>query len=323
MLDRRSFTGLVLAAFGYSALSIRAGWAQDSGWTRGAQPIDSAIASLRERAAAAGVGSPRLAAEPIAGTDYDMLLPHLIDLLDEIETARSEARTQSDALDKLASDAGELLGALVAAERSPATDDEERAAPYRYEDLRDDYLAKYDSCLIRPERAGIVDWHLKVLLKPANRTRYEAVEKLTKVPWYFVGITHSLEAGFNFQAHLHNGDPLRGRTFQVPAGRPKQWNPPNDWSSSAADALTLKKYDHQPDWTLGQLLFRFEQYNGFGYRPRAVPTPYLWSFSNHYTKGKYVADGKWNSDAVSKQCGAGLLVKELANRGIIAPPTRA
>ena len=41
------------------------------------------------------------------------------------------------------------------------------------------------------------------------------------------------------------------------------------------------------------MLFRLEAYNGSGYRDKHpdVKTPYLWSFSNHYTRGKYVADG--------------------------------
>jgi lysozyme family protein len=40
-----------------------------------------------------------------------------------------------------------------------------------------------------------------------------------------------------------------------------------------------------------------------------VLTPYLWSFTNHYTKGKFVADGKFDANAVSKQCGAAAILK--------------
>ena len=108
----------------------------------------------------------------------------------------------------------------------------------------------------------------------------------------------------------------------MPAGRPKEWNPPTDWASSAADAMTLKKYDNQPDWSVAQMLYRFEKYNGFGYRSRGIETPYLWSFSNQYSKGKYVKDGIWDSNAVSRQCGAALLVKELVARGVIDAPPR-
>jgi lysozyme family protein len=42
-----------------------------------------------------------------------------------------------------------------------------------------------------------------------------------------------------------------------------------------------------------------------------LPTPYLWSFSNNYEKGKFVADGHYDPEAVSKQCGAALMLKAI------------
>ena len=143
------------------------------------------------------------------------------------------------------------------------------------------------------------------------RNRYEKVGDTMNIPWWFVGITHALEASFDFGSHLHNGDPLGKRTVQVPKGRPKVWNPPNDWESSAVDAMTYQGYAGQADWSATRALYRFEGYNGWGYRPKGINSPYLWSFSNHYTKGKYVADGKYDANAVSKQCGAGVLMKQL------------
>jgi lysozyme family protein len=49
-----------------------------------------------------------------------------------------------------------------------------------------------------------------------------------------------------------------------------------------------------------------------------VKSPYLWSFSNHYTKGKYVADGHFDSNAVSQQCGGMVLLKRMEQRGLIS-----
>lgn len=37
-------------------------------------------------------------------------------------------------------------------------------------------------------------------------------------------------------------------------------------------------------------------------RNRGKPSAYLWSFSNHYEKGKYVRDRVWDPNYVSKQC---------------------
>ena len=63
------------------------------------------------------------------------------------------------------------------------------------------------------------------------------------------------------------------------------------------------------------MLYLLEKYNGFGYRNMGKATPYLWSFSNLYEKGKYVADGRFDPEAVSKQCGAGVMLKALLDQG--------
>ena len=75
-------------------------------------------------------------------------------------------------------------------------------------------------------------------------------------------------------------------------------------------------------WTLAATLFKLEGFNGLGYRTRhpEVLSPYLWSFSNHYTKGKFVADGKFDPSAASKQCGAAVILKSLSTAKVIDIP---
>ncbi len=122
----------------------------------------------------------------------------------------------------------------------------------------------------------------------------------------------------DFDGHLHNGDPLTARTVQVPKGRPIAGTPPFTFLASAIDALKYKKFDTLTSWDLPQLLYRFEKYNGFGYRDHhQIHSPYLWSGSNHYTKGKYVADGRYSPTAVSKQIGAAVILRRLVERGLI------
>jgi hypothetical protein len=48
-----------------------------------------------------------------------------------------------------------------------------------------------------------------------------------------------------------------------------------------------------------------------------VLSPYLWGFSSHYKSGKYIADGTWSDTAVSKQCGAALLLRRMVESGHI------
>ena len=54
-------------------------------------------------------------------------------------------------------------------------------------------------------------------------------------------------------------------------------------------------------------------YNGTGYQRfhPDTPTPYLWSWTTLYTRGKYVADGRWDPWAVSQQCGAAAILRQL------------
>lgn len=151
----------------------------------------------------------------------------------------------------------------------------------------------------------------------ANRERYERISRLAvgMIPWDFIAIIHHMECGLNFGKHLHNGDPLSARTRLVPAGRPVAGSPPFTFEASAVDALTMqgKEFHRVTDWSIPALLHRLEGFNGYGYRKfhPDVLSPYLWSGSNHYTRGKYVADGKWSNTAVSKQLGTALILKAL------------
>ncbi len=185
-----------------------------------------------------------------------------------------------------------------------------------YASLKAEYGRMFRKLEIRPQYRESADWHLAMMRQ--SRARYQRVTAATGVPWHFIAATHALEASFNFRAHLHNGDfPLSARTRQVPSGRPSVWLPPSDWESSAKDALRLLGYTGQTDWSLERTLYRLEAYNGLGYRKRGVPTPYLWSFSNHYDRGKFVADGRFSATAKSQQCGAAVMLKLLEDAGEI------
>jgi lysozyme family protein len=183
--------------------------------------------------------------------------------------------------------------------------------------VSDEYQRLFDTCHIRPERAADVETHTRTVIQ--NRARYEAVAGPLRIPWFFIGVIHGLEASFNFSKHLHNGDPLTARTVQEPPNRPASGTPPFTWEASATDALQMKHLDSITDWSLPRTLYQLEAYNGFGYRLRhpEVLTPYLWSFSDHYTQGKYVADGTFSATAVSKQCGTAVMLRRLAEMGVI------
>jgi lysozyme family protein len=181
----------------------------------------------------------------------------------------------------------------------------------KFADLRTEYERCYSKCSVRPECRATLGYYVRRLR--AGQQSYELVQSALGVPWAFVGVIHAMECGFNFSSHLHNGDPLTARTSHVPKGRPVGIEPPFTWLQSAVDALQLRKLNEVTDWSVPHLLFLLEGYNGFGYRRHGVPTPYLWSFSNLYSQGKFTQDGKFDLNAVSRQCGAALMLKEVLN----------
>jgi lysozyme family protein len=180
--------------------------------------------------------------------------------------------------------------------------------------LKAEYARLFEACEVLPERKANIDYYVRQLER--NRDAYTAVQAQSGVPWLFTGILHGMECGFSFQRHLHNGDPLAARTVRVPAGHPRAGEPPFPWLVSAIDAVQLKRLHEETDWSVPRQLFHFERFNGFGYRRRGIPSPYLWSFSKHYRKGKFVADGVFDPEAVSKQSGAGVILKAAQARGL-------
>jgi lysozyme family protein len=183
--------------------------------------------------------------------------------------------------------------------------------------VKRDYEDLFKSCKVSSRRTADVDALVDRIAK--GRNRLEAIGRKFGVPWHVLGVIQLMEGGGSFSRHLHNGDPLTARTVQVPKGRPKKGNPPFTWEESAADAIQLEGLDKQKDWSPGAVLYLFEKYNGFGYRNKKIniPSPYLWSFSNHYTKGKYSSDGHYDPSLVSQQCGTAVLLHRMIERGLV------
>jgi len=148
----------------------------------------------------------------------------------------------------------------------------------------------------------------------AAKIRYKSVEAKTGVPWFFIAVTHQRESSQRWDRSLAQGDPWDRISTHVPKGR----GPFTSWEAAAIDALVnCSPYAaRNKDWSVGGLLTMLEQYNGLGYANKGIPSPYVWSGTDQYERGKYVADGVFDRNAVDKQLGcAGLILamKELEN----------
>lgn len=194
----------------------------------------------------------------------------------------------------------------------------------RFDDIASEYLRFWQTMAIRSDRRDQVKQMATRIA--AGQGRYQKVaDQFPGLPWYVVGILHAMECACNFKEHLHNGDPLSARTVHAPANRPPIWDPATmTWEDSAQDAIRVDGFDKVGSWPLPRMLYMFEQYNGFGPRKRfGKATAYLWSFSNHYVRGKYVADGKWDPEAISDQAGASVLLWQLIDDKKITAPSIA
>lgn len=150
-----------------------------------------------------------------------------------------------------------------------------------FEQRQHEYAALWATASIRPENAREVKATARRII--SEKPRYDEVSRATGVPWYVIGIIHSLECSLSFSTCLHNGDPLGKPTVRKPAGR----GPFPTWEAAAIDALRYDKLDKVRDWSIERIAYMLETFNGFGYVPKRIPSPYLWSFTTAYSTGKW------------------------------------
>jgi len=181
--------------------------------------------------------------------------------------------------------------------------------------LAKEYSDLFNRCEIAADKMTEVEGVVERILDSQNR--YAAIAAQSTVPWYVIAVIHNMECGLDFTKHLHNGDSLKRRTVNVPAGRPKTGQPPFTFEVSALDALEYDGFTAWTDWSIGGICYKLEGYNGWGYRARKINSAYLWSYSNLYTKGKYIEDSQWSGTAVSRQCGAAVILRRMSDHGAI------
>ena len=196
-----------------------------------------------------------------------------------------------------------------------------------FKDLSNGYATLWDNAHIRPEKKTEIVQAVQQLM--SHKPDYDQVEAATSVPWYVIGFIHYRESSFSMSKHLHNGNPLSARTVDVPAGRPKQGNPPFTWIASAIDALQMHGFQGIKNWTVERIAFQLEMYNGWGYRKFHVNSPYLWSYTDQYSGGLFIRDHVFDPNQPNKAAGGMALLKQMVadgtvtvtrESGVAAPP---
>ncbi|WP_163859143.1 C39 family peptidase [Paenibacillus elgii] len=145
-----------------------------------------------------------------------------------------------------------------------------------------------------------------------NIDLYERISKKTGVPPQLIAALHYRESSCNFTTYLHNGEKLGKKTTLVPVGVYF-----TNFEDAAVDAL-LRKEKLRDSYHLSAtsndlvaMMAYAEMYNGRGYMNRGCVSPYAYSGTNVYSKGKYVSDGKFDPNVVDRQPGVYILLKAI------------
>lgn len=147
-----------------------------------------------------------------------------------------------------------------------------------------------------------------------NREVYERISQKTGIPPQLIAAIHYRESTANFNTYLHNGQKLGQVTTKVPKGILF-----DNFEDAAVHALLQKEYlrkayglNAQSNDLIAMLSYA-EAYNGLGYYFKDLVSPYVYSGTNVYQKGKYVDDGKFNPKYVDSQPGVYILINAITS----------
>jgi lysozyme family protein len=177
--------------------------------------------------------------------------------------------------------------------------------------------ARWAAMHVNASRASLVDEIAQRLVAPVAKGTYQTVSATTSVPWSIIAVIHERESSQSWTAGLAQGDPWNRVSIHVPRGI----GPFQSWAEAAEYALErcapfAAKWT---DWSIGGALTLLEEYNGLGYANRGVPSPYVWASTDQYARGKYIADGHYDPNAVDTQIGCASLLARmmLIDRSIV------
>lgn len=186
-----------------------------------------------------------------------------------------------------------------------------------------DQEARWNSARINPAFSIALDVSVDTFKR--NIERYQRITQMRDngVPETVIFGLHQRESSGNFRCHPHEGSPLTGRTRYVPKGRlPLPAQPPFTFEQSAADAYYVVDRLDVIDWKRVQSALQgIESFNGLGYQNHHpdVPSPYLWSGTSVYRRGKYTGDGHFDAMATDKQLGCAAILLRLSQAGYPVP----
>lgn len=183
-----------------------------------------------------------------------------------------------------------------------------------------DQVARWNAAKLNPKDSIRLDKAVFLYQRTENRYQSAANMRPGTIPPVVIFCLHMREADNNFRTNLGQGDSLLHRTVHVPRGRIPNVEPPYTWEQAAQDALFVTDHMDKHDWThIQSALDTAESYNGFGYRRYGIPSPYLFSGTSVYKRGKFSGDGHFSPTMVDQQLGCVAVWKKMQQHGIVIP----
>src|SRR5215831_4461698 len=172
-----------------------------------------------------------------------------------------------------------------------------------YDVLAPEYATLLAAMLVDPGRKHKLTARAATVRELGERHRDEWAEVTAKtgVPRLWGLASFERESSSDYSRSPAQGD----RWDRVSVNVPRGLGPYADWGDACIAAYAIDKLNvvGAPNWIWTRSCYEGELYNGFGPRTHGRRTGYLWSWTNIYTGGKYVADGRWDPDTQDQQCG--------------------
>lgn len=167
--------------------------------------------------------------------------------------------------------------------------------------LQGEYSTLLGAMVINADQETELTARAKVILARANAEDFASVIAATGVPKLWAIASFERESSSDYADSPAQGDPWNRVSVNVPRGI----GPYSSWAQAAIAAYRIDHLDQvgAGNWTWARACYEGELFNGFGPRDHGKHTGYLWSWSNIYSGGKYIADDDWSASAIDQQCG--------------------
>jgi lysozyme family protein len=187
-----------------------------------------------------------------------------------------------------------------------------------FEAMKSNYISLISQATVLPSREAEVAAVAEYLIR--DKAIYLMVEQKTHVPAAVLMALAEREMDGNLHCYLGNGQNLKRRTTIVPIGRgPFMETFPNDFIAGCLDSLALdgldKVWQDNPEgWSLDRFAFEMESWNGWGYRARGIPSPYVFGATTVQRPGKFPRDHVFVATEMDPQIGTLAIVEEIVKQ---------